>query len=431
MAKRAISKEDHLRNRAYLDRLPPFRSDMSDEDLKAWFSRARSTGLFGKRYRTLEQLKNAIWYLGEGGFSSSQIRDLLQFQSTNPVIKKKGDAHTLNNRAVRQTIPADMRSDVDTLFGTGTADKLESQFSAKWAKERRLMSAEDKVTGRRRDMGHFSEDMLSDPEAQAGQDRRLNRLAGAKGDRPDRFKPKVIREIAPVNKGESVWNAFAQSSGAPRRSGLTTLFPSDVALLADHGFVSEEQMPHLARQLETLEGQGYNRSMMINAIKEYDSTDPRLLAKAGSTIHGPKLPALAGLAIGTALGILGGQSPAEAAVASATSDLEAGPLGNVSNVGGTFIDRNRNLLIPSTKAQAAAGPQGIAIKNGRPILVPYGSVAGTRIQQARKETIRAAQNTVNTVNRINQTLNPVGHLITNEAKYWWNRAVNTITRKET
>jgi len=42
--KRGITREEHLRNRAYIGKLPPFRSDMSEEDLKKWFSRARATG---------------------------------------------------------------------------------------------------------------------------------------------------------------------------------------------------------------------------------------------------------------------------------------------------------------------------------------------------------------------------------------------------
>ena len=86
---------------------------------------------------------------------------------------------------------------------------------------------------------------------------------------------------------------------------------------------------------------------------------------------------LAGYLAGPAMGVLLGQSPAEAAADAVPiiGDLESDNNANVSREGQMFVDRTRNIVMP-TPETIDQGKQGLAYKDGQPVAVPYGSIAG-------------------------------------------------------
>jgi hypothetical protein len=91
---------------------------------------------------------------------------------------------------------------------------------------------------------------------------------------------------------------------------------------------------------------------------------------------GGELP-FAGWIAGPALATLVGQSPAEAAgdAIPILSEIESDNTADVSREGNLFVDRKTNMVMP-TPETADQGKQGLAYKDGKPVAVPYGSVAG-------------------------------------------------------
>ena len=62
------------------------------------------------------------------------------------------------------------------------------------------------------------------------------------------------------------------------------------------------------------------------------------------------------------------------------SDIEGNELAVRERVPGTtdmFVDPRTNRVDPRTVEEAQSGPLGLAYKDGKPVAVPYGSVAGT------------------------------------------------------
>ena len=86
---------------------------------------------------------------------------------------------------------------------------------------------------------------------------------------------------------------------------------------------------------------------------------------------------VAGAVAGPLAGILLGQSPSEAAgdAIPFISEIEGDNNADVSREGQMFVDRTRNTVMP-TPETIDQGKQGLAYKDGQPIAVPYGSVAG-------------------------------------------------------
>lgn len=85
-----------------------------------------------------------------------------------------------------------------------------------------------------------------------------------------------------------------------------------------------------------------------------------------------------GLATGAALGFLMGESPAQAIASNIPilSDIESDNNGMAERVGQQmFVDPRTNRLMPTSAEQIG---KGLAYLNGKPIAVPYGSVAGTK-----------------------------------------------------
>jgi len=86
---------------------------------------------------------------------------------------------------------------------------------------------------------------------------------------------------------------------------------------------------------------------------------------------------VAGLVAGPVLGMLVGQSPAEAAgdAIPFISEIESDNTADVSREGNLFVDKKTNMVMP-TPETVDQGKQGLAYLNGKPVAVPYGSVAG-------------------------------------------------------
>jgi|9_EtaG_2_1085328.scaffolds.fasta_scaffold19838_2 hypothetical protein len=85
---------------------------------------------------------------------------------------------------------------------------------------------------------------------------------------------------------------------------------------------------------------------------------------------------LAGLVAGPVAGMLLGQSPAEAlGDAIPINEIESDNTADVSREGNLFVDRKTNMVMP-TPETVDQGKQGLAYKDGKPVAVPYGSVAG-------------------------------------------------------
>jgi hypothetical protein len=113
-----------------------------------------------------------------------------------------------------------------------------------------------------------------------------------------------------------------------------------------------------------------------------------------------------GALVGMGLAYLMGDSPSEAVAGNIPilSDIESTNTGVAERVGGQiFVDPTTNRLRPTTPSQVG---MGLAYLNGKPIAVPYGSVAGTKSTgQMAKEV---AQHVVNTnTKRVQQAAAPV------------------------
>lgn len=84
-----------------------------------------------------------------------------------------------------------------------------------------------------------------------------------------------------------------------------------------------------------------------------------------------------GLLSGAALSLLMGESPAQAIAGNIPilSDIESDNNGMAERAGNFFVDPRTNRLMPTSKDQVG---KGLAYLNGKPVAVPYGSVAGTK-----------------------------------------------------
>ena len=111
--------------------------------------------------------------------------------------------------------------------------------------------------------------------------------------------------------------------------------------------------------------------MRTNSIARMQRKLARQFAGAAGEIP------FAGVVAGPLAGMLLGQSPAEAAgdALPIIGELESDNNADVSREGQMFVDRTRNIVMP-TPETIDQGKQGLAYENGQPVAVPYGSVAG-------------------------------------------------------
>jgi len=115
----------------------------------------------------------------------------------------------------------------------------------------------------------------------------------------------------------------------------------------------------------------------------FDAGELRKAQKLAKTVSGAagEIP-FAGYVAGPLLGYALGMPPGEAVVSNlpGVSDIEGNELAVRERVPGTtdmFVDPRTNRVDPRTIEEAQSGPLGLAYKDGKPIAVPYGSVAGT------------------------------------------------------
>jgi len=107
---------------------------------------------------------------------------------------------------------------------------------------------------------------------------------------------------------------------------------------------------------------------------------------------------VAGLALEAGVSYLATGDPYLATANTLSSPIDSGPTANVDRVGNLFVDRTTNQVLPSTKAEAAKGKTGLAYRNGKPVAVPYGSVAGEKsnlalVQDAMQTAVNNAKST--------------------------------------
>ena len=141
----------------------------------------------------------------------------------------------------------------------------------------------------------------------------------------------------------------------------------DPELLRQAGITQADIDDVTARnQLKLVKARG--GSIKINSIQ-------RRLARQFADAAG-EIP-VAGLVAGPAFGLLLGQSAAEAAgdAIPVLSEIESDNTADVNRTGNLFVDRKTNMVMP-TPETVDQGKQGLAYKDGNPVAVPYGSVAG-------------------------------------------------------
>ena len=112
--------------------------------------------------------------------------------------------------------------------------------------------------------------------------------------------------------------------------------------------------------------------------KPFKVTQPHTSTRTSSI---PNIPVrggiTGGLVSGGVLSFLMGESPAQAFASNIPilSDIESDNNGMAERAGQLFVDPRTNRLMPTSKDQVS---KGLAYLNGKPVAVPYGSVAGTK-----------------------------------------------------
>lgn len=262
--------------------MPPFRGDWPDAKKQAWFETAiKHKFINSEKYGTLDQINAVLKWLRGSGLKDAQIRQLLGFQTDNPVIRK-GE---ISPRDIRESIPPAVRADMDAVLGAETARSLEKYLRSKWAKARKLLTAEDVRDRTKSDLGHFIEGMLKDPDLAGPENSWLNRLRGAMGDSPERWTTPALEDVTQTDPSRAAWDAAAQqktgnmptpwgrqqvpTKDATQSSDLT--FPKDVAGLVDNEFITAEQAAPLARELQNYDPD--HRRAIIENIKVTGEVD--------------------------------------------------------------------------------------------------------------------------------------------------------------
>ena len=123
--------------------------------------------------------------------------------------------------------------------------------------------------------------------------------------------------------------------------------------------------------------------------KPFKVAQPHAPTRTGSI---PNIPVrggmTGGLVSGGVLSLLMGESPAQAFASNIPilSDIESDNNGMAERAGQLFVDPRTNKLMPTNAAQVG---KGLAYLNGKPVAVPYGSVAGIKSNgEIAKESVR-------------------------------------------
>ena len=233
------------------------------------------------------------------------------------------------------------------------------------------------------------EAMEADPEG-------LARIANKYGTTPDQIVSTIFAREAVEDIGDSP--ALKASREYAKKIGLDKTMSNFKQGKANEGLILDQlgeagfEPDVVQRQLQTPESIDRSilrvdpREALENTTKIIKSrgggiiTDSvqrmqRKLAKQFAAAAG-EIP-IGGYIAGPAAALLIGQSAAEAAgdAIPIVSEIESDNTADVSREGNLFVDRKTNMVMP-TPETVDQGKQGLAYKDGKPVAVPYGSVAG-------------------------------------------------------
>jgi hypothetical protein len=229
------------------------------------------------------------------------------------------------------------------------------------------------------------EAMEADPES-------LAKIAQKHGTTPDQIVSAIFTREAIEDIGDSP--TLKASREYAKKIGLDNTMSSFIQGKANERLILDQlgeagfNPDVVQRQLQTPES--IDRSILrVDPREALDNTTrlirsgggiktnsiQRRLAKQFADAAG-EIP-IAGYVAGPAFGLLLGQSAAEAAgdAIPIISEIESDNTADVSREGNLFVDRKTNMVMP-TPETADQGKQGLAYLNGKPVAVPYGSVAG-------------------------------------------------------
>ena len=288
MAKRGISKEDHTRNLAFRVSTPHFRSDMGSEEKKKWFEKARSTGLFGRRYRTYDQFESAIKSLGEAGYSPREVQRLINYQASNAVIERKQGQLRINSRGIRESNENLVRADMDRVLGPGAADRVEAAQRKAWTEARKETT--ELTSGKtQRDLGHPQEGLPPDPRVAPDENRVENQRNGREGN-ATRFLANAAEDFIEVTSnadggyqpralvhGQVAWAREAERDrrgSLPNRAVASDRAVSESANLHSIGYGSAQEIAPRARVIQAAMDRGYTLPQIMEQIKATGSSIP-------------------------------------------------------------------------------------------------------------------------------------------------------------
>lgn len=185
---------------------------------------------------------------------------------------------------------------------------------------------------------------------------------------------RIVRDGTPVQQ-------------APKPAKVTVVSPDGSERKLTTPGSSSEQI------VERLVGNGVplDRAQEIATRMRPIPNKPRVIpAPSADTINLPSIPKLTtgGLVSGGVLSLLMGESPAQAFASNIPilSDIESDNNGMAERAGQLFVDPRTNRLMPTNAAQVG---KGLAYLNGKPVAVPYGSVAGIKSNgEIAKESVR-------------------------------------------
>jgi len=385
------------------------------------FNEYQRYGLFPPQFSDASEMQLAVKDLIKGGLSKKEAMNALDIQVD--VFESNGN---IKGRIFRDRMSPGLEDAVDSRIGQGTAQQLSALERKYWnagVAENRMIAP---TLGMAVNEGHIDTSASGAPASNraAGLESAvINQMNGRSAENPSRPVSNFERENTGVanTKISGLYEAALQQSGLPARSGTERLLNPYVSGLLGSDqqtrYIPKEQLETFNRTFQDLAEQQLNEVAMYDHVKAGGATDSKSLARAGleqravstfaseptnkapvtivrmplfpevSRTKGPEIdlptPHIAsklttgGLLSGAALGLLMGESPAQAIAGNIPilSDIESDNNGMAERAGNFFVDPRTNRLMPTSKDQVG---KGLAYLNGKAVAVPYGSVAGTK-----------------------------------------------------
>lgn len=274
---------------------------MSSEDRKKWFDKARSTGLFGRRYQTYDQFESAIKSLGEAGYTPRQVQRLVNYQASNAVIERKQGQLRINSRGIRESNENLVRADMDRVLGPGAADRVEAAQRKAWT-EARKETTELTKGKTQRDLGHPQEGLPADPRVAPDENRVENQRNGREGN-ATRFFANNAEDFIEVTSntdggyqpralvhGQVAWAREAERDrpgSLPNRAVSSDRAVSESANLHSLGYGTAQEIAPRARIIQASMDRGYTLPQIMEQIKATGSSIPDGQANDAVAQSGP------------------------------------------------------------------------------------------------------------------------------------------------